>query len=389
MRVHSRAVTLLLATLLVVCAFSATLAESEYRLESVLKESAGGSVRYVQLSGAPNAFAQDVINRAIVEIGEIDKHLTTLQTAADADVLTVSTNAEILLSQDGRDILSALVTAHGRMPNGRTGQRYTPMTFDITSGAALTAADIFTDVAVAQDFLDGYIAERVEPELSNYIDAGEMYPAPIERFRLTREGVTFYYPQNQLTLLSGFSGAVHLYHSELAALYDMSDGSVMQRVYQNTAPSADGVKAACETGALARVLGEDLVALVESKRVRLAADADFIPGGSLYIVEDAVFRGAWLMTDAQSDDLTGQTVTGVRAVRADVGGLIVGVSTLDDCRGALGTPQSSVTLDEATAASYRLPAGTSEYYAIAPDRALRLHFDDARTLCALEITITR
>ena len=115
---------------------------------------------------------------------------------------------------------------------------------------------------------------------------------------------------------------------------------------------------------------------------RELADSDFYQDGRLFQLEDAAFRGVFPLTDNLSESWDTSIIRGIRADRANVRGLMCGVTTVGQWRAVLGTPDATVVLDADAADAYRLEAGTSDYYT-AGEHQLRLHADESGVLRAL------
>jgi hypothetical protein len=75
--------------------------------------------------------------------------------------------------------------------------------------------------------LERMVEDNLAPDLSSYLDAGALLPLPINSFSLDAAGVTFYYPSQQLTMLSGKSGAVNFHYDEIASLLNLQEGSLL------------------------------------------------------------------------------------------------------------------------------------------------------------------
>ncbi len=358
----------------------------EAAITAVTEQNAYGSVEYPQLAGLAQTALQDDINKAIVEKGQIAEHLQTLSGLKEGGWgLTVNYKSTL---QNG--ILSVLMGAYGEMPNGRMGQTYAVVNEDLKTGKPIAAADLFTDAEGAFAFMEQKLMDEVQPELSGYMENDALTPIPRETFFLTPEYITFYYPQDQFSMLSGYSGGCSFFYYELADYLNLSPGSVLDSLKAGSylKIEEDTARRVSETAAEGTLPGVDVHlgdSLIDRlNELRLLVDPDFYPGGRFFEVEAPQMRGIWLLTDALTESYEHSQVLGIRAGRINLYGIRPGVTTMAEWRAALGEPESSATLDDYTAEDFRLPAGTSDYYTYGENK-LRLHADEGGILSSVQL----
>ncbi len=333
-------------------------------------------VRYPVLQGLSDEDIQRRVNDDIVEKADIASHLLTLGTLSDNGLgLTVD---EAHYETD--DLLSVVIDAKGKMPNGREGQCYTALCYDLRTGEPITADQLFADADAAAEWMGERLEETYADELSGYADHSELTPIPLESFALDEYGITFYYPASQFSLLSGYSGACQFHYYELRDFWDRSEDGIARRLglIEDTPTDTEAMQALRDCLSQGRLpnlpvtVGESVPELIA--RYRLLRQADEYPGGRYVPLEAPQFRQTLLMTDALSKGYDGSVVQGIHTMRADLYGIETGVTTQARWRELLGQPDSTVDLDEGTAYDYGLPAGQSDYYSMA-DYRLRLHAD--------------
>ena len=352
----------------------------------VKTENAFGSVTYPVLQGLSDAGAMDAINKVIFEKAQIQTRLDTLSRLTDGGWgLTVTYESSLT-----NNILSVAVSALGEMENGRMGQVYTALAFDLTSGRQLTSDDIFSDAQGAFTVMEQKLEDEVAPYLSGYMENDSLSPMPRDNFYLTPDYITFYYPQDQFSMLSGYSGGASFDYYELADSLNLSEGSPLSALgvissLEITENTAGLVKAAVSEGFLPGIgakIGDQLMDRLN--QYRLLVEPDYYPGGRFFEVEAPEFRSIWLLTDALTESYDSNQVLGIRADRVNLYGISTGMTSIDAWREALGQPESTAGLDESTASDYRLPAGTSDYYTFGQNK-LRLHADESGVLVSVQV----
>lgn len=102
-------------------------------------------------------------------------------------------------------------------------------------------------------------------------------------------------------------------------------------------------------------------------------------------LEDGAFRGVYILTDALTEEFGQSVVQGIRADRLNFHGLCTGDTTIDIWREMLGEPDTTLTVDDERAESWRIVPGTSDYYTYGNCR-LRLHADEEGVLRSVFLT---
>lgn len=349
-------------------------------------DAAAGSVSYPQLTGMADAVLQQQANAAILAAGDVEARITRLQ-SLDADSLGLTQTYEALLAGD---VLSVAFSAQGAVRDSGFTHLWSTVNLDLTTGAAITLADLFTDEAAARQAILDYMEQQVAPELSAHLEAGQLSPLP-DTFGLSAVGITFYYDLDRFSTLSGKAGQVTLLYTELRELLKLGEGTVLTRLGAEealtlNAQSAEKIRAAVEAGQLPGVpatVGESLTELIASYPMRL--DPDYFPGGRFFHLEGDAFRGTYVLTDALLETWDHSVVQGIRVDRANFYGLCIGVTTQAEWRAVLGEPDASVALNEDDAYAYYLEVGVSDYYNLGGHQ-LRLHADESGLLQNIFIT---
>ncbi len=359
---------------------------NEARITPVTAENEYGSLTYPVLEGHPDAAIQDAVNKAIYDTAQIESRLNTFNGLEEGGWGLNVTYRDTLVN----GILSVAVSAYGKMANGRMGQVYTTVNYDLMTGKPIAVTDLFTDVEGAFTLMEQKLEDEVRPQLSGYLENDTLTPIPRENFFLTPDGITFYYPQEQFATLSGYSGGCSFDYYELKDYLNVSEGGVINTLGAGdfltiTADTAARVAEAATAGKLPGIgaqIGDSLMERLDE--YRLLVDPDYYPGGRFFEVEEPEFRGVWLLTDALTEAYDHSQVLGIRADRMNLYGIQTGITTIDEWRAALNQPESSATIDESTAEDYRLSAGTSDYYTFGENK-LRLHANEEGVLESVQL----
>jgi len=386
-RIYRGMLFLLVAVLLVsVQALAEQTDLDNARITPVAAQNEFGSVIYPVLEGYAVAAVQDAVNSAIYDTAQIQSHLATLSDLAEG-----GWGLRVIYEDSlANDILSVAVSAYGEMPGGRMGQTYTTVNYNLAAGQPITVADLFSDVEGAFTLMDQKLEDEVRPLLSGYLENDVLTPVPRDNFYLTPDSITFYYPQDQFSMLSGYSGACTFSYYELKDYLLLSEGSILDALgagdFLNiTTDTAARVAEAVSAGKLPGIeaqLGDSLMERLDE--YRLLVDPDYYPGGRFFEVEAPEFRGVWLLTDALTEDYDQNLVLGIRTDRINLYGLQTGITTIEAWRAALGQPESSAQVDESTAEDYRMSAGTSDYYTFGENKLL-LHANEEGLLESVQL----
>lgn len=361
----------ILLALWILCTF----ALAEPRVSEVKTEVGENYVIYPQLEGMEDEAVQRRINDQIVDASGVAEHLITLLSIGQNPwTLRVEGQAALL----GEDTLSVLISARGKMQNERDGHRYTALCFDLRTGERLTLEDVFTDVDEAVARMEAIAGESLSEELNGYLEVSELTPLPRDSFTLDERGITFWYPSDQFRLLSGYAGAVQFWYEELDGLWKQPPSDAL-----TDAEILDGVRKSVEAGALPKVpaqMGQPVQELTEA--YRLLREPDAFPGGRYYVLEDPIFRGVLIISDALDDGSS--VVEGIQLRRGGLYGLRIGTTTREDWRKPLGEPDEEIRMTQSMAYDYNLPEGQCDVYRFGTNE-LRLYADETGALCAIQL----
>lgn len=132
-------------------------------------------VAYPQLEGMADEAVQQKINDDIVTASGVTNHLVTLVTLGQSP-WGLQVDYEITLETD--DAFSLVISAKGKMPNGREGQAYSALTYNLVTGERLTLEALFTDVDAAVSAMEKIAEESLAEELSGYLANSQITPLP-------------------------------------------------------------------------------------------------------------------------------------------------------------------------------------------------------------------
>lgn len=334
------------------------------------------SVRYPQLTGLADAELEARVNQQLLESGDIEALLARLPVVMSGQTpLRVSYRYTL----EG-DVFSCAMSALGPVKDGRSTEIWSAVNVDLHTGEAIRLADLFTDEKAARDAIAAYLDEQIAPIYVGYPQSGQVQPMP-EVFSLSPEGLSLYYPIEQLCTLHDRAGVVTILWCEMRPWLKTGEGSVLRRIgaedhltLQDS--SAQRIAEWAERGALPGIpvkVGDSMQEAVDT--YRLLTDPDLCDGSRMVSLEGGAFHRVYLLTDALSRTWSASTVQALRADRLNFFGLCVGETTRDAWRKALGAPAATVTLDAERADKSRLCPGQSDYYLFG-DYRLRLHADE-------------
>jgi hypothetical protein len=349
-------------------------AQNQAQITPVAAKNNYGSVTYPVLDRYPDAAVQDTVNKAIYDTAQIETRLNTLNRLEEGGWGLQVNYKDTFVN----NILSVSVSAYGEMPGGRMGQIYSTVNYNLATGQPIAVTDLFTDAEGAFSFMEQKLEDEVRPLLSGYLENDALTPIPRDNFFLTPYGITFYYPQDQFSLLSGYSGGCSFDYFELKDYLNLSEGSILKSLGAGeflsiTPDTAARIAKDASQGILPGIgaaIGDSLIERLDE--YRLLVEPDYYPGGRFFEVEVPEMRCVWLLTDALTDSYDQNQVLGLRADRINLYGIQTGITTIEEWRAVLGQPESSAAVDETTAEDYRLSAGTSDYYTFGENK-LRLH----------------
>lgn len=345
------------------------------------------AIHYPQLSGMADEKYQQSINDAIVEKANIAQRMVTLSTLqAGGSGLQVTYKAYLKA-----DIFSTVISAKGILENGRSGQVYTALNYDLQTGTPLSISDLFTDTDAAVAAMEQILQSTYLDELSSYMENSDLTPLPTEQFSLDANGITFYYPYRQFALLSGYSGAAQFAYHEISEFLRTDAGGVPARLDMLAKSYTDEetralIEQDARTGVLSDVpvqLGESMQPLIDQNRLLRVPDR--YPGGRYCQLEAPVFRRVLILTDELSNTFEQSVVQGIMSFRADWYGIKTGATEQKRWREILGQAENTVAFTDSMAYDYGLLAGTADYYSIGGHQVM-LYADADQLLYAIRLT---
>ena len=349
----------------------------EIIIEEIATQIGDNCVAYPQLSGMKDTSVQQKINDDIVMSSGVTNHIVTLATLMGSQQ-TLRVDYQAALLED--DIFSVVISAKGKLPGKRDGHSWTAMTYDLHTGEKLTLEDLFTDADAAVAHMEQIAEETLSDELNGYMEYSDILPLPVDSFTLDENGITFWYPAEQFSLLSGYSGACQFWYQELDGLWLKSP---VQQLADTEMKKA--ISASVAEGRLPHVpvqMGESMQQVMQ--QYRLLRTPDEFPGGRYFVLEDPAFRQTLVISDALSADFAQSLVEGIQLRRGGLYGLLIGKTTQQRWREVLGQPDANVAFSENMAYDYDLPAGQYDVYHYGENQ-LRLHADENGVLCALQL----
>ena len=337
----------------------------------------GNSIHYPQVTGLPDAQVQAAVNAAIIEGGQIEQRINRM-----AMLMTSAVKLQVSYTYAlSGHVLSVALLADGAVETTRSTQMWNTVNLDLTTGEAIPFAALFTDEAAARALIEDLLLTQVAPEQSAHLAAGDLLPIP-DAFSLSPTGLTLHYPIGQFRTLSDRAGTVTFLWTELRDVLDLSEGSplwalgVPDTLTLDGADDRDRIAEAIAHGGfpgVPAVIGQSVKELTD--RYAQLTDNELCEAGRMFILEDGAFRGVYVITDQLTDSWDRSAVNILRADRLNLAGLCTGHTTMTQWRAVLGEPDATVPTGAASADSWRIVPGTSDYY-ILGDYRLRLHADE-------------
>lgn len=362
-------------------------APSQLTVEETRTQIGDNFVSYPQLKGMEDTTVQAQINDDIVLSARVTEHLLTLVTLGD-NSWGLHVSYQVLMKRDG--VLSVLIDAEGKMPNGRQGQEYTALTYDLTTGDRLTLDALFADSASAVSAMEEWAEASLEAEMTGYTEHNAVSPLPVDSFTLDEDGLTFWYPADQLQWLSGYSGACQFRYDELQSLLRTESDALPARLglleeKLSAQTAAELIAQSVQSGKLPNLpvsLGDSIPQVTESYRLSRTPDA--FPGGRYFVLEAPAFREILVISDSLEGDDANAVVEGIQQRRGGLAGLMIGKATRQEWQTILGQPDENVILSENMAYDYGLPAGQYDLYLFG-ENELRLYADENGILSAIQL----
>jgi len=363
---------LLLALLL--CAFVQAGAE-EITIEEVRTQMGENAVIYPQLKGMEDENVQQRINDDIVTASGVSNHMVSLFTLTGQQMLNVSYEAYL---DDA--IFSAVISAKGKLPKTRDGHSYTALTYDLKNGERVTLDQLFDDPDEAVARMEEIAVASLSEELNGYMEYSDITPLPVDSFTLNDDGITFWYPADQFSLVSGYSGACQFWYEELDGMWSTEAVTQLTAQAQRAA-----IEKSVSEGILPHVpvqMGQNMQEIAET--YRLLRTPDEFPGGRYFLMEHPAFRNVLVISDSLQADYENSVVEGIQLRRGGLHGLRIGTTSQTEWRSVLGEPGRTLTMTESMAYDYGLCEGTCDLY-LYGRYELRLYADADGVLHAIQL----
>ena len=352
----------------------------DVNIEYTVLETGSSFIQRPMITGFENVEVQERINTAIIIDGGYPAYEAIFNSLTDPNEtgLQLKAEAKILGEFSDPGLLTIKIEASGRIGPGRPGHRVTALMYDLKSGERISAVDFFKDTELTVTALGELVEEYIEPWMSDYLTPDELYPIPMDNLLADEAGITFYYDQSRFNTLSDRSGAVSFQYDELLDLLLLEDESVLNKI--GFIEDAEDIRSSVHTAVTLGSLPGLPVKIGETTQEVLLDfpplyDSEAFPTGERYQLEDARFRGSWLISD-------GENITGILSHRLNLFGLKTGETGQQEVVEALGEPQSSITLDENAALSYGLSARNLDSYEF-DDKTLYFNYDTGDILQAI------
>ena len=341
-------------------------AAEELRYEMKTTDNGSGSfVSRPEFSGA----CADQINEAVRSGARIDEYLALLENVGAGGV-GLQVRSEVW-PQDGESpAVSVLVSAKGRMLEGRPSQIRYSFVFDTATGELLSASDLFSDPGEAEAWLNEYLEREVEENLSSYLENRALIPVSLDRFALCARGVTFLYDYDSLSFLSGDAGAVTVPYFELRPLLSREGPLAFLAQEEDPDTCRESLVSEAAEGKLPGLpayVGENWEEARELFHTPF--DSEVCPGGLLWETEDSRLRDCLLVTDRAEEE-----VTGILCTRLSLCGMESGKAERAAWLTLFGAPEKSLEMTPERAAAWRLAPGTCDIYRFG-EMLLILHAD--------------
>ena len=273
---------------------------------------------------------------------------------AKAAQLTQRAGAEIIQSGETHtlgNVASLVLRWNGTQPDGTARSAVRALVLDRTTGEEIRMEQLFDDADAAIGAMERIIEDDVLPELSDYMEYGELLPMPRDAYAVDEYGLTVFYPDDSYRYFDEQSGAVQFAWHELAAYIGESSP-----VYEAAHAQGD-MNALADAAGDGRLPGPMTRAAVGQKlsevlsAYTLLTDPDYTKDSRVYLFEEASLRGWAVEIPKYAETDEAETpVSAIRTTRADVCGLTVGKTTKAELTALLGEPLETRAYDEDAAA---------------------------------------
>lgn len=364
-----------LLCLLMLMGFCGLAAAEEVTIQEVRTQMGENYVAYPQLAGMAEEAIQQKINDDIALSSGVTGHMVSLFTLTGQQTLTVDYDAYL-----NEQVFSTVISAKGKLPQKRDGHAWTALTYDLKTGERLKLDQLFTDADKAVALMEEKAVASLSEELNGYLEYSDITPLPADAFTLDEHGITFWYPAEQFSLLSGYSGACQFWYEELDGLWISDQVPEMTADQQKRAIGAS--VAAGEMPHVPVRMGQSMQEVTD--KYRLLREPDEFPRGRYFVMEDPAFRSILIISDALQADYTSSVVEGIQLRRGALHGLTIGRTTQTEWQNMLGEAAETLTMTANMAYDYALREGTCDIYHFG-DHELRLYADPEGLLYAIQI----
>ena len=380
------AVLLFLSLLSASCAEVLAIPSATTVVESVTMEKGTNRLSYPQLSGLPDAAVQRRINDDIILSAGITSHMITFATLTPDSLWGLQVMYEAYVTDR---VASFVISAEGKMPNGRQGQSNTALCYDLFTGQRILPEQLFEEPAIAQEWLEEQALRTLGEEISDYEDSSMLLPLPMDTFSLDAYGITFWYAPEQFRTISGRAGACRFDYSEIQHLLVRAQDAMpaeigMLSTTLSQAEQLEAVKQAVSAGKIQQlpvVLGTPMTEIVDA--YGLTRTPDEFPGGRYFVMEHPLFRNILLISDAMEAGYDHSVLQGIQLRRGDFCGLLIGQATQAEVQALLGEANETMPITENMAYDYGLTQGVCSLYH-QNSTVLRFYFDENSVLTAVQ-----
>lgn len=265
--------------------------------------------------------------------------------------------------------MSVTVIQSGMIAPRLSGTQYIGLVFDLLTGETVTWDRFFSDGDEAAARMEAIAQDAVYDNA--YAEYNQITPMPRDSFTVTCDILTVYYPATQLSHFSGRSGGFCFYAYELEGLLrediPLKAGDVTQAVQALDKALTDGALPGPLAGwSLGGAMSE------ASEELGLVDVPDLTYDYAVYHFDAPYMRGISLLSLPEEDNADTAMIAGIYARRIDFSGLCTGIATIEECKAALGEPDSTSIVNEADMYC-RLPEGITLGW-IGEGRILEMHF---------------
>ncbi len=352
------------------------------RIEERGLELGESSIIYPVITGLEDEELEKTVNDRILADTGVTDYVVRMSQLISGGRLRVNWRGAIL-----RDIFSCAVSAEGAVTSPRSSFVWSWSSIDLRDGREILWEDLFTDPEMAREWIEAWLEEEIEPELSAHLLNGNVIPLP-EGFYLTQRGLVLLYSSEQWNTLSDQAGDLLVGWNEIQDVLDLAEGSVLDRIGAGdmlnlTEESLIYLQDMTAEGVIPELpvrLGGSVREAVENWH--LLIDPDLYENGRMISLESGMFRNVFLLTDYLSEDWDESRIDGIRLDSGCLFGLRIGQTTEEEWHQILGEPNMTVIFDEEKAEAYRTVCGKHDYYTWG-GHGFQLHSDESGILVSV------